>query len=77
MPPVGLVPFEDPETGEVLVVDTAGRAFRERFAALTQERDEEVRRLFRQLRIDFAEIDTDKPYLDPIVRLFHRRALRY
>ena len=32
LPPVGLVEFEDPETGETMLVDTGDAAFREAFA---------------------------------------------
>lgn len=77
MPPVGVVPFEDPETGEILWVDTMNKSFRRNFEAEAARRHEDTLQMFRELKIDFAEIDTDKPYLDPIVRLFHKRAMRY
>lgn len=77
IPPVGFVPFEDPETGEVVFVDTFDPVFRKNFQAAARQMHEEIETLFKQLKIDYANIRTDQPYLDPIVQLFRKRALRY
>ncbi|MBM4321031.1 MAG: DUF58 domain-containing protein [Deltaproteobacteria bacterium] len=73
---VGLCPFEDPETGEVIWVDTASRRvrneFAERVADLRLQRDQ----LFRRHRIDFVAISTDMPYVQPLVSLLRKRARR-
>ncbi|MBX7246595.1 MAG: DUF58 domain-containing protein [Candidatus Sumerlaeaceae bacterium] len=77
MPPVGIVPFEDPETGEVVFVDTFDEGFRTRFRNVARQSQEKQEQLFNQLKIDFVNIDTDKPYLEPIIQIFRRRASRY
>jgi uncharacterized protein (DUF58 family) len=77
IPGVGLVPFEDPETGEVVFVDTFSAHFRRAYRTLAERMHEEIETLFKQLRIDHVNIETDRPYLDPIVQLFRRRAHRY
>lgn len=77
MPAVGLVPFEDPETGEIVFADTMSADFRRRFAAAAQALHDETQQLFKELKIDFADIRTDRSYIDPIVELFRRRANRY
>jgi uncharacterized protein (DUF58 family) len=77
LPPAGLIPLEDPETGEVVFVDTFRTAFRHRFAASAQALRAETETLFKQLRIDYATLSTDRPYLEPIVGIFRRRASRY
>jgi uncharacterized protein (DUF58 family) len=77
LPPMGFAQFEDPETGEVVFVDTFNPRVRRAFAEAAQRTDAAVQQLLRQLKVDVAEIDTEKPYLDPIVQLFRRRAHRY
>jgi uncharacterized protein (DUF58 family) len=75
LPPLGLVQFEDLETGEVIEVDTSGPARREflaHVAARGQARDEALRRL----KVDVVEIQTDQPYLDALVAYFRARLRR-
>jgi uncharacterized protein (DUF58 family) len=77
LPPMGFAQFEDPETGEVVFVDTFNPRVRRAFAEAAERNNAAVQQLLRQLKVDVAEIETDKPYLDPIVQLFRRRAHRY
>ncbi len=77
MPAIGLAAFEDPETGEIVFVDTMNAGFRRRFAESAVKMHDETRQLFKELKIDFVEIRTDRSYIDPIVELFRRRASRY
>jgi uncharacterized protein (DUF58 family) len=75
LPPLGLVQFEDLETGQVIEVDTSGPARREflaKVAERAQERDEALRRL----KVDVVEIQTDQPYLDALVAYFRARLRR-
>ena len=46
LPPVGVVTFQDAETGEQLVVDTSQPALREAYARLARERAAAIERLF-------------------------------
>jgi uncharacterized protein (DUF58 family) len=76
IPPVGLVRMRDAETGAVVTVDASSREVREavmgRFARAADER----RRLFRSLDVDTARVTTGESYIDPLIRLFRRRAAR-
>ena len=74
LPDVGLVELEDPETGELVLVDTSSAAVRRRFAAQAAEENEELKRFFRKTGIDTLTIDTAKPYIDEVRSLFKRRA---
>lgn len=76
MPAMGLVQFQDPETGEVLFVDTFNADFRRRFAEVTGAVAQEVKHLFKQLKIDSVDVRTGEPYLEAMVQLFKKRALR-
>ena len=74
LPDVGLVELEDPETGELVLVDTSSVAVRRRFAATAAEENEELKRFFLKTGIDTLTIDTAKPYIDEVRALFKRRA---
>jgi uncharacterized protein (DUF58 family) len=75
-PFVGLTPVEDPETGDLVLVDLSSRRTREaladRYLRMTAARD----RLFRRNKIDFIRIRTDEPYLSPLVQFFRVRERR-
>lgn len=75
LPRVGLIELEDPETGELVVFDTAGpeaRAFEQAAAAATAEREA----LFRRLGIDPIRVRTGTPYLPALTSFFEARARR-
>ena len=74
LPDVGLVELEDPETGELVVVDTSSAAVRRRFSATASEENEELKRFFLKTGIDTLTIATDRPYIDEVRALFKRRA---
>ncbi len=73
LPNVGLVELEDPETGELVLVDTASASVRRRFAAQAAADTEELQRFFRRNGIDTLVIDTAEPYIDEVRALFRRR----
>ena len=74
LPDVGLVELEDPETGELVLVDTSSAAVRKRFSATASEENEELKRFFLKTGIDTLTIATDRPYIDEVRALFKRRA---
>ena len=74
LPDVGLVELDDPETGELVLVDTSSAAVRRRFAAQASEETEELKRFFLKTGIDTLTIATDRPYIDEVRGLFKRRA---
>ena len=74
LPNVGLVELEDPETGELVLVDTASASVRRAFAAKAEAETEELRRFFLRTGVETLPIATDKPYIDAVRTLFRRRA---
>ncbi len=74
---VGLLELEDAETGEVFVVDTGSRAFRNEFAARASEDNSELSREFRLMNLDFINIRTDKSYIVPLINFFKMREKRH
>jgi uncharacterized protein (DUF58 family) len=76
LPDIGLSHFEDPETGQAILVDTSDlrvRAYYKR--RMARHREEQVR-LFRKLGLDHCVVRTDRPYIRPLRDLFARRARR-
>lgn len=77
MPAVGIVQFEDSETGERLLFDTSSARFPETFAELTQELDATREQTFRSMAVDFIQIRADRPYDIPLMKFFKERARRF
>ncbi|MCQ2393442.1 MAG: DUF58 domain-containing protein [Kiritimatiellae bacterium] len=74
LPNVGLAELEDPETGELVLVDTADASVRAHFAAAAQLETEHRDRFFARSGIDNVPVATDRPYIQAIRALFKRRA---
>ncbi len=75
LPGVGLLVMEDLETGEVIEVDTSGRARRE-FARRAQQAVAVREAAMRRLNVDTVEVQTDQPYVDALIAFFKARAKR-
>ena len=76
LPDLGLVTVRDAETGEQLFVDTHDRAFRKRFAAVAQRREQELRSALRQAGVDTLELSTSGDLVDAILRFADLRKRR-
>jgi uncharacterized protein (DUF58 family) len=75
LPAVGLITFEDVETGEVIEFDTSGAGadhYRQLVAAQCAARDAALRRV----NVEVARVRTDQPYVDALVAFFRARARR-
>ncbi len=76
MPDAGFVEVEDPETGELVLIDTSSRSLRKRYAQDRRNAAQALQTMFRRMDTDTIEIRTDQPYIDPLVRFFHKRERR-
>ncbi len=73
LPPVGLVEFEDPETGETFLVDTGDAAFREAFAHEAKKAQKVIRNGFQKMNVDYVECkirDEFRNTVEPLVEHF-------
>ncbi len=77
LPPLGLIEFEDAETGETILLDSSSLAATRGFSRQAEAELSALRGLFTRLGVDNVEIMTDQPYIHPLVRFFHKRAARY
>ena len=76
LPNVGLSSFEDLETGDSVIVDTASPKVRAHYAKQMRGLRAEQVRLFTKLGLDYCVVRTDQPYIKPLRDLFARRARR-
>jgi len=76
LPDAGMLVMQDAETGEQLFVDTTDRAFRKRFAAAAQRREEVLRAAFRDAGVDALELSTDDDLVETVMRFADMRRRR-
>jgi uncharacterized protein (DUF58 family) len=73
---VGLIDFEDAETGEIVTIDTGSRDFRREFAARASEDAVNLKKGFQRINLDFINIRTDDSYIVPLINFFKMREKR-
>ena len=76
LPPIGLVEFEDAETGERFVANTSDRSFREAFGRDRAAAEQELERTLRHGKVDLIDVRVDRPYVRPLMRFFKERERR-
>ena len=76
MASVGVLALEDPETGEVVWVDTSDRQWREMYQNQANQQSDGKRRIFRRAKVDHITIGTDEDYTRPLTSFFQQRARR-
>ncbi len=77
MPGVGLIELADAETGEIVLVDTSNRRFRNQYGARSAGRFGELKNMLKSINVDSISISTDKPYIHDLIEFFHMRHRRY
>lgn len=76
LPDVGPARLEDPETGEVLAIDTSHPSVRAAFAQQVAADDEARRTLFGRLGLDEIIVHTEHGYVDALLAFFRARSRR-
>lgn len=76
LPKAGIAELADAETGETILIDTSDPGFRKGYSLLTRKNLNDRFELFRSANIDYIDIRTDIPYIDPITRFFRIREKR-
>jgi uncharacterized protein (DUF58 family) len=72
----GLLEMQDPESGELILVDTGSQAIRTAFERQSDGDNEKLKSELRRLKIDSIFISTERPFLDDVRRLFRERQSR-
>ena len=76
LPDVGLMNVQDPETGQVVLINTRSHSLKERWRLERRTQKEYLVDLLRRLGVDLAELSTDGPVVEPLTRLFDQRRRR-
>jgi len=76
LPNIGLIDLMDAETGERILIDTSDKKVRRTFHALGLQREEELKKQFRKMNSNSICIETDKSYVDSLVKFFKMREKR-
>ncbi len=76
LPRAGLVELEDPESGELVLVDTGDKRVRAAFAAAADADIAARERFFARNGIDHVNVSTDRAYIQDVRALFKRRAAK-
>ncbi|MDR3256523.1 MAG: DUF58 domain-containing protein [Endomicrobium sp.] len=74
LPEVGLVEMEDPETKEMIIVDTV--AVLESFKQKSKAFNEETDRIFKKAKVGVINLNTNESYVKPLIRFFKERERR-
>lgn len=76
LPDIGPARLEDPETGEIVEVDTSHPLVRAAFAKRVADAEEARRRLFGRLGLDEIIVHTEHGYVDALLAFFRARSRR-
>lgn len=76
LPDVGLITFEDAETGEQIEINTSNPSVRNAFAADEERRRKDLDKLFRSRGLDVVPLSTNEDYLIALRAFFERRERR-
>jgi uncharacterized protein (DUF58 family) len=76
LPDVGLITFEDPETGEQLTVDTGSQRLRERFAQAAATQAQRIDSTLTGCGVDQLVLGTEQPILPALASFLEARRRR-
>ena len=77
LPDLGLLTFQDAESGEQVFVDTHDKGFRNRFVAAAEAREDVLRTTFQNSGVDTLELSTDDDVADAVLRFADMRKHRF
>lgn len=77
LPDLGVVRFQDPETGREKMVDTSSKKVRMAYNKKRAEQKKELHDRLLRMKIDSIEVHTNESYVQPLMGFFQRRVNRY
>jgi uncharacterized protein (DUF58 family) len=75
IPAIGVVTFEDPETGDQVEVDTSNKKFRQRYQAAAAEQRTRLLGDLLGARAQLLEVSTGEPVINQLIRYLQARQL--
>jgi len=76
IPPSGLIPIQDTETGEIIWFDSSSAKARRRFKQEANSIIEQREAFFKRNSVDRIPLSIDKPYFKELVKFFRMRGRR-
>ena len=77
LPSLGLIEFQDMETGEKVLVDTSLENIREMVRKNALSHKTNLVKIFKASKVDHINISTRESYLDPLQKFFRQREKRF
>src|SRR5699024_2239824 len=77
LPDLGLIPLNDTETGQEIIIDSSNQKVRNEFYQQQRKRRELLKNKFLRSKIDFVELKTNESYVRPLITFFKQRMHRY
>ncbi len=77
LPDVGLIEFEDAETGEMICVDTSDTLLKNEIIKRKTYFIENRNRVFKSMALDSIDLSTRESYIKPLMLFFRTRAKRF
>jgi uncharacterized protein (DUF58 family) len=74
---IGLVEFEDAETGEILFLDTEDDFLKKELIRRRTSLIDRRNRVFGSMGLDSIDVSTDRSYIEPLILFFRMRAKRF
>lgn len=71
---MGMVRMKDPESGEILFIDTNSKRWRKEFQQMQEKEQQQLERFLKVNGIDHLLLKTDESYDAEIVKFFRKRA---
>ena len=76
LPDAGLITLRDPESGQLVLLNTREKGLRERWRAERAKQKNYLMDLTKRSGVDLVELSTDGPVVEPLIRLFDQRRRR-
>ena len=76
LPDAGLITLRDPESGQLVLLNTREKGLRERWWAERAKQKNYLMDLTKRSGVDLVELSTDGPVVEPLIRLFDQRRRR-
>ena len=73
LPNIGLIPLQNPETGEKYFLDSSNKKVREKFSNEKIFNDQKIKIFFQQNGIDLIELNTGEDYIKPLMNFLKNR----
>lgn len=71
----GEIVIQDPKSGKTMLIEP--ELIKEAYENVVKEQEKNIRNTLSKEGVDFTDIQTDKPFIKPIINLFLKRATRW